>query len=374
MFLFRLNPQLRASRYWLCLFSEMDLSVSVSKMMPNGLVTKIMEQTNLQPDCKDKGEPCPILVGAIGFNPEDEESFNRFYQIPRANQRSYAAVSNAEITRSDILLVNYDRVEALKEKESILAALPQIQVVAVSKGPLTDPPPHHIRGLLFAARVLTTLDKVSLQSHDAVSEQAPMAAITDQPPIKTASDQKPLTDLAAPMQPLPEMPVTQGLATVLPKQVEEQADQLPEVIAPKPAPQETTINPDGYRALVVDDSVAIQKSLELNLATLSQISVIDFADSGESAIEKAEAKQYDLIFLDVMMPGIDGYETCTRLRKKPEYKKTPIIMVSGKTSPLDEVKGVMAGCTTYLTKPVQQEAFKKLSIRVLAWLGKQKVS
>ena len=100
--------------------------------------------------------------------------------------------------------------------------------------------------------------------------------------------------------------------------------------------------------------------------------MVDFADSGEMALEKAQALQYDLIFLDVMMPGIDGYETCTQLRKKPEYKKTPIIMVSGKTSPLDEVKGVMAGCTTYLTKPVQQEAFQKLSIRVLTWLKKKK--
>jgi two-component system cell cycle response regulator len=47
-------------------------------------------------------------------------------------------------------------------------------------------------------------------------------------------------------------------------------------------------------------------------------------------------------------------------------------MVSGKTSPLDEVKGVMAGCTTYLTKPVQPEAFQKLSIRILAWLESRK--
>ena len=140
----------------------------------------------------------------------------------------------------------------------------------------------------------------------------------------------------------------------------------------EPTSAPVTPNTDGYRVLVVDDSPAIQKSLEINLTALSQIGMIDFADTGESALEKAEAIQYDLIFLDVMMPGIDGYETCTRLRKKPEYKKTPIIMVSGKTSPLDEVKGVMAGCTTYLTKPVQQEAFQKLSIRVLTWLEKQK--
>jgi CheY-like chemotaxis protein len=142
------------------------------------------------------------------------------------------------------------------------------------------------------------------------------------------------------------------------------------IVTEKPAATSTNIV--SYRVLVTDDSPAIQKSLELNLSILPQIGVIDFADSGEIAIEKAAANHYDLIFLDVMMPGIDGYETCTQLRCKPEYKKTPIIMVSGKTSPLDEVKGIIAGCTTYLTKPVQPAAFQKLSSRVLAWLEDRK--
>ncbi len=143
-------------------------------------------------------------------------------------------------------------------------------------------------------------------------------------------------------------------------------------VTQQPGSVATSPTNGSYRVLVVDDSPAIQKSLELHLGTLPGIGVIDFADSGEIAIEKALAKQYDLIFLDVMMPGIDGYETCTRLRKTMEYKKTPIIMVSGKTSPLDEVKGVVAGCTTYLTKPVRAEAFQKLGSRVLTWLEKQK--
>jgi CheY-like chemotaxis protein len=143
------------------------------------------------------------------------------------------------------------------------------------------------------------------------------------------------------------------------------------IVSKKPL---TTTSPNigCYRVLVADDSLAIQKSLEIYLARLPHIGVIDFADNGESAIEKAQANHYDLIFLDVMMPGIDGYETCTQLRNKPEYKKTPIIMVSGRTSPLDEVKGIIAGCTTYLTKPVQPEAFQKLSSRVLAWLENRK--
>jgi CheY-like chemotaxis protein len=167
------------------------------------------------------------------------------------------------------------------------------------------------------------------------------------------------TDVAAPTE-------TAVKQAVTPPPIETPPTVIPVIAEAKPSAT------SGYRALVVDDSPAIQKSIELNLVTLEQIGAIDFADSGESAIEMAEANRYDLIFLDIMMPGIDGYETCTRLRKKPEYKKTPIIMVSGKTSPLDEVKGIMAGATTYLTKPVQKEQFQKVSGRVLAWLAAQK--
>jgi CheY-like chemotaxis protein len=126
---------------------------------------------------------------------------------------------------------------------------------------------------------------------------------------------------------------------------------------------------NGYRALIVDDSLAIQKSIELHLRELPQITTIEFADDGETALAKIAKDYYDLIFLDIMMPGIDGYQTCTEIRKNSRYKKTPIIMVSGKSSPLDEVKGIIAGCTTYLIKPIQEEAFRKLSVRVLEWLN-----
>lgn len=155
-----------------------------------------------------------------------------------------------------------------------------------------------------------------------------------------------------------------------PDQTQAKPSVLSETVNPPAAVVEAvTQQASGYRALVVDDSAAIQKSLELNLRTLEEIGIIDFADSGEIALEKAESVQYDLIFLDVMMPGIDGYETCTRLRKLAGYKKTPIVMVSGKTSPLDEVKGVIAGCTTYVTKPIDKDEFKKLGGRILAWLA-----
>jgi two-component system, cell cycle response regulator len=133
-----------------------------------------------------------------------------------------------------------------------------------------------------------------------------------------------------------------------------------EVIQPPKSP--------GFRVLVVDDNVSFQKLLALSLSMHPQIGEIDFANSGKIAIEKANAQQYDLIFMDAMMPGIDGYETCTRLRENPIYKNTPIIMVTGLTSPMDEAKGIIAGTSTYVTKPVQQVSFKELLTRELSLL------
>ncbi|MCI0667213.1 MAG: response regulator [Methylococcaceae bacterium] len=278
------------------------------------------------------------MVGLIGFEVADEERLNRFFRIPRPGKRQYIAARSSDRARSDILLVNYDHPPALQEKDSILASYPWLQVVAASRGPVQEPAAYHIHGIPIAAEVLSVLDKVPVEpSTKSVSALSQVLCETNRPRLMDAG----------------------------PVEVQARVTQQPGSVATSPTN-------GSYRVLVVDDSPAIQKSLELHLGTLPGIGVIDIADSGEKAIEKALAKQYDLIFLDVMMPGIDGYETCTRLRKTMDYKKTPIIMVSGKTSPLDEVKGVVAGCTTYLTKPVRAEAFQKLGSRVLTWLEKQK--
>ncbi len=305
------------------------------------MVNEFLEQNYLQTQSKNKHDPLQLQVAFLGFEAADEDRLSRIFQMVRLNERKYIAAGFSATERSDILLVNYDSPSALRKKKMILAAYPQTQVVAVSRGPLIESPVHHIRGMLIAARVLSVIDKVFVEPRSEI--------LSDSSKIDAISKLQQFTQISE---------LQKAQITINDK------DKLV-------VPVTTQI---GYRALVVDDSPAIQKSLELNLTTLPQMSLIDFAISGESAIEKAESVQYDLIFLDVMMPGIDGYETCARLRKMVEYKKTPIVMVSGKTSPLDEVKGVMAGCTTYLTKPVQPEAFRKLSVRILSWLEKQKKS
>lgn len=133
----------------------------------------------------------------------------------------------------------------------------------------------------------------------------------------------------------------------------------------KPAAS-TAAPKNSYLALIVDDSAPIRKQLEIELRTSGMRS--EFAESGERALEMIDSKTYDLIFLDIMMPGIDGYETCGKIRSNPQYKKTPVIMLSGKTSPLDEVQGVIAGASTYLTKPIKHDQFQKVTHRITRWL------
>lgn len=281
-----------------------------------------------------------LSVMPVGFQSMDIERFKKIFHLVRGGGRSYTILPVNSKERFNILLVNFDNPSAVREKDQFLKNHADAQLVAVSRGPLREPPAHHIRGMLMAERVFGVLDKIEVETSESDS------TLERFPPALACTVTEPRLDC-----------------------VSKRIVQEPHLIQ---SSIQSNCN-DGYRALVVDDSLAIQKSLELNLATLKQISTIDFADNGEMALQMADLIRYDLIFLDIMMPGIDGYETCSRLRKKTEYKKTPIIMVSGKTSPMDEVKGIMAGATTYLTKPVQTEQFQKLGIRVLTWLEEHKI-
>ncbi len=79
------------------------------------------------------------------------------------------------------------------------------------------------------------------------------------------------------------------------------------------------------------------------------------ATDGESAIEQTEYAHPDLILLDVMMPGLDGFETCRRLKANPHTQNTPVIFMTALSDATDKVKGLEMGAVDYITKPFQQE-------------------
>ncbi|QLG89106.1 response regulator [Chitinibacter bivalviorum] len=113
-----------------------------------------------------------------------------------------------------------------------------------------------------------------------------------------------------------------------------------------------------FRALIVDDSPTVRKQLELFLKLLG--GDIDCAETGEAGIALAQQNEYDMIFLDVVLPNADGYQVCRTIRKNRDTKHTPIIMLTSKSSPFDRVRGTLAGCSTYLTKPVESAVFKEV--------------
>ncbi|QZA77246.1 response regulator [Deefgea tanakiae] len=113
-----------------------------------------------------------------------------------------------------------------------------------------------------------------------------------------------------------------------------------------------------FRALIVDDSPTVRKQLELFLRL--QGGKIDCAETGEAGITLANDNDYDMIFLDVVLPNADGYQVCRTIRKNRHTKNTPVIMLTSKSSPFDRVRGTLAGCSTYLTKPVDSALFKEV--------------
>lgn len=101
------------------------------------------------------------------------------------------------------------------------------------------------------------------------------------------------------------------------------------------------------RILIIEDNRDLANLLEMHLRDLAF--EVDKATDGVAGLAKGESNSYDLIILDLMLPGLDGLELCKRLRGKPSY--TPILMLTSKSSELDRVLGLEIGADDYVTKP-----------------------
>lgn len=122
----------------------------------------------------------------------------------------------------------------------------------------------------------------------------------------------------------------------------------------------------GKKLLVIEDDRDIADLLSLNLGDLGH--QIDLALDGHSGLEKALAQHYDLVVLDLMLPGLDGLEICKRLRNQQNY--VPILMLTARSSELDRVLGLEIGADDYMTKPF---SIRELQARVKALLRRMEV-
>ena len=109
----------------------------------------------------------------------------------------------------------------------------------------------------------------------------------------------------------------------------------------------------GVKVMVIDDSNTIRRSAEifLNQAGCEVI----LAQDGFDALSKITDHDPDVVFVDIMMPRLDGYQTCSLIKRNAKYRSTPVIMLSSKDGLFDRARGRMVGSDEYLTKPFTKD-------------------
>jgi twitching motility two-component system response regulator PilG len=135
-------------------------------------------------------------------------------------------------------------------------------------------------------------------------------------------------------------------------------------------PNQEKLTPDQLsqiKVMVIDDSNTIRRSAEIFLKS-SGCQVI-LAEDGFDALAKISNEHPDLIFVDIMMPRLDGYQTCSLIKRNARYKTTPVIMLSSKDGLFDRARGRMVGSDQYLTKPFTQDTLIE-AVQVYAALAK----
>jgi len=254
-------------------------------------------------------------IGIFGLTVNEQNTLGSIFKLAASRNRRYVIVNVPERETADIVLVDSDDSNALNEWRSFSVHHNSIPVVLVTKSiPAESAKDIYLRRPLTLKRVLETLDKVVIEVHKYVPEL-----------------------------------VVGG---------EEVLDEEANAVLLDAASSADKILPSGVKSLVVDDALSVRKSMDIQLKLFGM--TIDFAETGEEAIDFIGKSVYDIIFLDIMLPGIDGYKVCREIKSHKMSKNTPVVMLTGKGSRFDKLKGTMAGANIYLTKPVEPEKLKEV--------------
>jgi twitching motility two-component system response regulator PilG len=110
----------------------------------------------------------------------------------------------------------------------------------------------------------------------------------------------------------------------------------------------------GIRVVLIDDSNTIRRSGEIFLSQAGCKVIL--AEDGFDGLSKVVDNKPDIIFVDVMMPRLDGYQTCALIKNHAEFKNTPVVMLTSKDSLFDRARGKLVGADQYLTKPFSKKS------------------
>ncbi len=251
-------------------------------------------------------------IQVFGLSTYEQRVLQTISILSRNRARTYLPKNEGKSDTADFAIVDGDNPEALTSWQAFEVRNPMVQAIMVGKSPASEAGDFQIARPIMATRLLALLDRMQ------ISKERP-----------------------AFMPPKARHNASAGLTPTHP--------------TGEPLPADNRIL---TRGLVVDDSLPIRKQMEFELQSF--VGEVDLAENGEQAIELLSTKNYDIVFLDVVLPGMDGYQICRTAKRLKNTKDTPIIMLTGKSSPFDRVRGKLAGCDTYLTKPVNLAKFGKV--------------
>ncbi len=120
----------------------------------------------------------------------------------------------------------------------------------------------------------------------------------------------------------------------------------------------------NHTALVVDDSSTMRRLMNITLEQLGMN--IEFADCGTDALALVKSRAYDIVFLDVILPDVDGYRVCKTIKGNKHSRNIPVILLTSRDSAFDKVRGKMSGADAYLTKPLDRAVLLQAIHRHLA--------
>lgn len=244
-------------------------------------------------------------LGIFGLTHTERAAISSVCKLSRHRRRRYQVLDQKDSSNVHIALVDGDDVEARRHwtaSSPFQAGRPALLISRDPKQQNAEGFSYTLSRGYFAGRLIRTLDEVAMHQFKSLPE------------LKVDDDGE-----------VPVFSPFQGMNT----------------------------GSDTPVALVVDDSEVVRMQMR---ALLELVGLrVELAESAEQALAMSAQQTYSIIFLDVELPEMDGYTACRRLKSRGRAKDCPVVMLTARDSAFDRIRGVMAGCNRYLTKPVAAE-------------------
>lgn len=258
-------------------------------------------------------------IGLIGFPEKEQNVLQSIFWLSKTRPRIYTLANVKERQKPEILMVNADDERAMgawkeyQKREGESSSAPAVMVTRDKDVECEENYVHHTP--FVASRLLKMLDQVTIRELDFI----------------------------------PELNIGEH---------DEANSEATTAVLEQVMKKESVSHNHDQKILVVDDNQTVRKQMELELRNVN--ADVAFAENGEQALELLQGQHFDIVFLDVVMPGIDGYQVCKTIKRDKDKKASKVIMLTSKSSPFDKVKGALSGCDNYLTKPLSHDDFHEI--------------